>query len=132
MPGAACLASLHIQDILMASRDKPVFLPPAAYLRYHPRSSSHAPRHLEAIRHFAARLGLPAPVFFVDEGYPSSGIPPRLEQLVRAVADGSHRVILVPGRWVFSGDDVRARRIISVLTRAGCQRILTLPASRRP
>ncbi|MFJ1709153.1 hypothetical protein [Kitasatospora sp. NPDC088346] len=112
----------------MTSPGNSVIPQPAAYLRYRPRFCPQPPRHDEDLHRFATRLGLPEPVLYVDDGPPSVGIPPRLQQLVRAVADGSHRVLLVPGPWVFSTDDEKARRIVRVLTLAGCKRILTLPA----
>ncbi|MED7948630.1 hypothetical protein PUR56_07400 [Streptomyces sp. BE303] len=32
---------------------------------------------------------------------------PRFETLVLAVVDGTHRLLLIPGPWVFSGGDGR-------------------------
>ncbi|WP_406002454.1 hypothetical protein [Streptomyces sp. NBC_00829] len=115
----------------MDTRTTLAILPPAAYLRYHPHNSHAVERHHQALRCFAARLGLPAPTLYLDNDYPSSGTPPHLGQLVRAVMNGSHRVLLVPGPWVFSSDDARARLVIRVLTQAGCRRVLTLPAPHR-
>ncbi|MBW5480629.1 hypothetical protein [Streptomyces bambusae] len=54
-----------------------------------------------------------------------------LERLVGAVYNGSHRIVLLPGTWVFSADDAQARKIVRLLSRAGARRILTLPQPHR-
>ncbi|MGV9271080.1 hypothetical protein ACWDRR_41325 [Kitasatospora sp. NPDC003701] len=105
-------------------------LQPAAYLCSHPQNPRKATGDREALRHFAARLGLPAPVFYLDHAHPSSWghrSRPQFETLVRAVIDGTHRLLLIPGPWVFSGDDGRVRLSLRVLTAAGCTRVLALP-----
>ncbi|MER6196041.1 hypothetical protein ABT234_01495 [Streptomyces sp. NPDC001586] len=112
----------------MTTPDVFVPLPPAAYLRFHPHHPAAQHRHQERLRSFSSRLGLPAPTLYVDDNRPAHQIPPHLEELVQAVVDGFHRVLLIPGPWVFSPDEAKARRIAGVLTYAGCRRILTLPA----
>ncbi|MEV6583407.1 recombinase family protein [Streptomyces sp. NPDC051582] len=104
-------------------------LSPAAYLRCYPRDPAGMRAHHEVMHRFAARLGMPAPVVYVDDGVPCTGLRPQFEQLTRAVAAGRHRVLLVPGPWVFSPDDARARTALRMLTAAGCRRILQLPRS---
>ncbi|WP_329500210.1 recombinase family protein [Kitasatospora herbaricolor] len=106
----------------------PASLHPAAYLRYYPHNSSAVDRHCEALHGFTRRLGLPSPAVYLDNGRCSTGPRPGFEQLARAVLDGVHRVLIVPGPWVFSVDDAKARLAVRLLTAAGCRRILTLPA----
>ncbi|GAA2800162.1 hypothetical protein GCM10010441_26300 [Kitasatospora paracochleata] len=110
--------------------DAPIVLPPAAYLRR--RLDGSAVRgQREALRRFAARLGVPTPVFYEDRTSPGADAircPPQFKALVHAVLDGSHRLLLIPGPWVFSGGEVRARLAVHVLHAAGCGRILVLPA----
>ncbi|GGV40611.1 hypothetical protein GCM10010495_67590 [Kitasatospora herbaricolor] len=105
----------------------PLRLPPAAYLRYYPHNRSAVDRHREALDRFARRLGLPSPAVYLDNGRSSTGPRPGFEQLARAVLDGVHRVLIVPGPWVFSVDDAKARLAVRLLTAAGCHRILMLP-----
>ncbi|OKI13382.1 hypothetical protein [Streptomyces sp. CB03911] len=85
--------------------------------------------HRETFRRFAARLGLPAPALYLDDLPAARGPRPRpqFEALVHAVMDGSHRVLLIPGPWVFSSEDHRVRLAYRVLMAAGCRRILILP-----
>lgn len=84
--------------------DAPIVLPPAAYLRR--RLDGSAVRgQREALRRFAARLGVPTPVFYEDRTSPGADAircPPQFKALVHAVLDGSHRLLLIPGPWVFS------------------------------
>ncbi|MFF1874749.1 hypothetical protein [Kitasatospora herbaricolor] len=54
----------------MPTSDSPTALPPAGYLRYEPDDFADLARRLEALRAFAARLGLPDPVFHLDHGSP--------------------------------------------------------------
>lgn len=117
----------------MVSSDQISVPQPAAYLRYYPRNSSTVDRHYEALRRFAARRGLRAPVLYLDNGCPSSAARPRFEQLARAVMDGSHHVLIVPGLWVFSEDAKQARLAVRLLVSAGCHRILLAapPSARR-
>ncbi len=101
-------------------------LRPAAYLRYSPRNTLAADQHREALRAFAARRGLRTPALYLDNGCPPHGVPPRQEQLLRAVVAGSHRLLIVPGPWVFSSDETRTNLTIRLITAAGC-RIVLLP-----
>ncbi|MCX5126728.1 hypothetical protein [Streptomyces sp. NBC_00347] len=89
-----------------------------------------AHRHHKALQSYALRLGLPAPVIYMETGLPTGDMPP-LERLVRAVHEGSHRIVLVPGEWVFSDDDAQVRRIVTLLRQVGVRRILALPAPHR-
>ncbi|MDH6131550.1 hypothetical protein P3T37_000919 [Kitasatospora sp. MAA4] len=104
-------------------------LVPAAYLRIFPQNSGAVEHQSEAMRRFAARLGVPAPTFYIDNGYPSTGSRPAFERLARAVLEGSHRLVMVPGQWVFSADDARAGLAIRMLSAAGCRRIVQLPSA---
>ncbi|MGV9266070.1 hypothetical protein ACWDRR_15575 [Kitasatospora sp. NPDC003701] len=107
---------------------------PAAYLCSPPQNPTAA-RDREALTRFAARLGLPAPVFYLDRARPSSWghrARPRFEELVLAVIDGTHRLLLIPGPWVLSSDEYRVRLSIRVLTAAGCTRILMPPRHATP
>ncbi|MCX4682863.1 hypothetical protein OG401_00810 [Kitasatospora purpeofusca] len=119
----------------MRVSDNSPTLRPAAYLCRPPRNPRTAYGDCEALRHFAARLGLPAPVFYLDDVHPSSWghrSRPQFETLVRAVIDGTHRLLLIPGPWVFSGDESRIRLSLRVLTAAGCTRVLALPKHPAP
>ncbi|GAA1939082.1 recombinase family protein [Kitasatospora viridis] len=106
-------------------------LPPAAYLRC-PIGATRARRdQREALEHFAARLGLPAPDFYEDLTASGAEPPhdrPRFQALTRAVQDGSHRLLLVPGPSVLGDCEDRVRDALRRLTSAGCGRILALPA----
>ncbi|MFE0464616.1 recombinase family protein [Kitasatospora sp. NPDC058965] len=108
-------------------------LPPAAYL-CHPVGAAAALRdQREALEHFAHRLGLPGPVFYVDRGRPGPGPAadrPRLQALVHAAQAGSHRLLLIPGPWVLADCEAELRACVRRLTGAGCERILRLPARR--
>ncbi|MEV4615474.1 hypothetical protein AB0K43_23225 [Kitasatospora sp. NPDC049258] len=71
--------------------------PPAGYLRYYPYSCSELKRHCEALRGFAARLGLPAPALYLDNGYPSTAPRPGLRRLARVLTGiGGLRVLCLP------------------------------------
>ncbi|MEV4615692.1 recombinase family protein [Kitasatospora sp. NPDC049258] len=85
-------------------------LPPAAYLRCYPRDPRGMQAHRAVLRRFAGRLGLPAPVIYLDNGVLSAGTRPGLQNLTTALMEGLHTVLLVPGRWVFSVDDQQAAR----------------------
>ncbi|MFE2728893.1 hypothetical protein [Kitasatospora sp. NPDC059327] len=114
----------------MRASDLTPILQPAAYLCSHPQNPKKAAGDREALKHFAARLGLPAPVFYLDHAHPSARghrSRPQFETLVRAVIDGTHRLLLIPGPWVFSGDEGRVRLSLRVLNAAGCTRVLALP-----
>ncbi|MFC9331991.1 hypothetical protein [Kitasatospora sp. NPDC057015] len=114
----------------MSTADTSALLRPAAYLRRHPHSPIPVEGHCEAMRRFAVRLGLPAPAVYLDNNTATRERQPRrpqFEALVHAVMDGSHRVVLIPGPWVFSSDERRTRLAFRVLTAAGCLRVMTLP-----
>lgn len=112
----------------MPLADPPAEAPrPAAYLRCYPREPMEMIHHQHALRRYAARLALPAPLLYFDNGCSSVGHRPRLERLIRAVAAGHHLVVLIPGPWVFCPDEPRARREMDRLTANGCQ-VLELPA----
>ncbi len=114
----------------MNTGDSSVLLRPAAYLRRHPHSPISVEGHCEAMRRFAVRLGLSAPAVYLDSNTPTRERQPRrpqFEALVHAVMDGSHRIVLIPGPWVFSNDEHRTRLAYRVLTAAGCRRVMTLP-----
>ncbi|MDQ0313383.1 hypothetical protein J2S46_008036 [Kitasatospora herbaricolor] len=102
-------------------------LPPAAYLRYDPNDLAGLAGRLDALRAFAARLGLPDPVFYLDHGSASHDPRPYLHQFARGARRGSHHLLLIPGLWVFSPDDTQARLTARRLTTIGGVRILQLP-----
>jgi DNA invertase Pin-like site-specific DNA recombinase len=102
-------------------------LAPAAYLRCYRQNQETETRYRKALQRFATCLGLPEPVIYADDGPPGAAPRPRLEQLTRSVIAGRHRVLLVPGLWVFSGDETKARTAVRMFTAAGCGRILQLP-----
>ncbi|MFE3110771.1 hypothetical protein ACFXKJ_22330 [Kitasatospora indigofera] len=106
-------------------------LSPAMYLRCYPRDPHAMAAHRDALRRFAVRLGLPSPVIYLDNGCLSTGRRPMLEELTRCVLSGRHRVLLIPGLWVFSVDDVLARRTAGMLSAAGCSRLFVLPGRSR-
>ncbi|MGV9268173.1 hypothetical protein ACWDRR_26310 [Kitasatospora sp. NPDC003701] len=119
----------------MCAPDTSPVLRPAAYLCGHPHSPMALNGQREALTRFAAHLGLPAPVVYLDHAHPSSWghrARPQFEALVRAVMEGTHRLLLIPGPWVFSVDEQRVRLSVRVLTAAGCARILVLPRSFPP
>lgn len=107
--------------------DSPVTLPPAAYLRYDPDDLAGLAGRLDGVRAFAARLGLPDPVFYLDHNRAAHDPRPYLHQFARAARRGSHHLLLVPGLWVFSPDDTRARLTVRRLMAIGGVRILQLP-----
>ncbi|MFG2333177.1 hypothetical protein ACGFMM_26625 [Streptomyces sp. NPDC048604] len=114
---------------------RPDALPPAAYLRCPLGAAAALHGRREALRRFAARLGVPTPVFYedyLDPGADPDRTPPRFEALTRAVLDGSHRLLLLPGPWALAGTEARVRAAIRLLTAAGCGRILMLPPPVRP
>ncbi|GHE26352.1 hypothetical protein GCM10018781_78530 [Kitasatospora indigofera] len=114
----------------MSSADTSFLLRPAAYLRRHPHSPIPVEDDREVMRRFAVRLGLSAPAVYLDDNIATRERQPRrpqFEALVHALMDGSHRVVLIPGPWVFSGDEYRTRLAHRVLTAAGCLRVMTLP-----
>ncbi len=100
---------------------------PAAYLRCYPYDPRNMAARREAVRRFANRLGLRPPLIYLDNGCTSADPRPQLDELASSIAAGLHQVLLVPSPWVFSIDDLRARRTMQMLTLAGCRRILCLP-----
>ncbi|GAA2800291.1 hypothetical protein GCM10010441_26460 [Kitasatospora paracochleata] len=113
----------------------PVTLQPAAYLRCHHGNAAALPHQREALRRLAVRLAVPAPVFYEDRIRPDTDpalSPPRFEDLTRAIMDGAHRLLFVPGPWTLAGSEARIRIAVRLLTAAGCARIITLPAALRP
>ncbi|MEV6583772.1 hypothetical protein AB0M92_37195 [Streptomyces sp. NPDC051582] len=112
----------------MTAPERPATPRPAAYLHHYIYDHTVVTRYHNALCSFSARLAQPVPDFYLDTGCPSTGARPRFEELVRGVMDGTHRLLLIPGPWVFSSDDARARKAIRLLTAAGCRRILRLPA----
>ncbi|MFI8086545.1 hypothetical protein ACIF6L_37860 [Kitasatospora sp. NPDC086009] len=98
-------------------------LAPAAYLRCFPFDPRGMAAHREALRRFANRLGLLAPILYFDNGALSAGVRPQLELLTRSVLDGQHRIVLVPGTWVFSTDERLARLITSAFAGANCRTV---------
>ena len=113
----------------MSTADTSAPLRPAAYLRRHPHSPISVEGHCEAMRRFAARLGLSAPAVFLETNvrYERQPRRPLFEALVHAVMDGSHEVVLIPGPWVFSNDERCTRLAYRVLAAAGCLSVMTLP-----
>ncbi|MFE9424805.1 recombinase family protein [Kitasatospora sp. NPDC006697] len=117
----------------MHSSGTAAVLRPAAYLRAIPARPGAADLQREALRHFAAQLGLPVPAYFLDDGLPpAAGLPPQpgFEALVRSVLDGTHRMLLIPGPWVLAAGEGRVQVAMRLLTAAGCTRILALPGQR--
>ncbi|MFD4320828.1 recombinase family protein [Streptomyces sp. NPDC058548] len=113
----------------------PDVLPPAAYLRCPLGAAAALQNQRNALRRFAARLGVPAPVFYEDYLVPGADPDrsrPRFEALTHAVLDGSHRLLLLPGPWTLAGTESRVHAALRLLTAAGCSRILMLPAPIRP
>ncbi|GAA1939038.1 recombinase family protein [Kitasatospora viridis] len=110
-------------------------LSPAAYLRCRAAQPGALEGQRAALRNFAVRLGVPAPVFYEDHTGPdrtAGRCPPRFEALVHEVLAGSHRLLLVPGFWVLAGTEERLRLTLRLLSAAGCGRILALPTPVAP
>ncbi|MFD0258217.1 hypothetical protein ACFV4M_04990 [Kitasatospora indigofera] len=103
--------------------------PCAMYLRCYPQDIWQMQTHQQALRDYAAHLGLPEPALYLDNGVSSHGDAPQRDILTEAVARGFLRYVLVPGPWVFHLDPRRARRIAQNIVTAGGQ-ILELPAQR--
>ncbi|WP_035791946.1 recombinase family protein [Kitasatospora mediocidica] len=98
----------------------------ALYLRCFPYDSWRMAPHLRALEEHAARLGLPAPEVFLDNGVSSRAVRPQLRQLLARAAVGQVGTLLVPGRWVFSLDDRTADAVTDFLRAAGTA-IIELP-----
>ncbi|MFJ8045707.1 hypothetical protein ACIRBX_34880 [Kitasatospora sp. NPDC096147] len=110
----------------------PVPVPvPAVYLRCHPQDPRRMTAYQEATRRFALRLGMRPPTIYLDSGYADAEHRPAFEQLVRQVLAGRHRVVLIPGPWVFSADDAESAAALRLLGAAGC-RVVRIPARARP
>ncbi|GAA4986341.1 recombinase family protein [Kitasatospora paranensis] len=102
----------------------------AIYLRCYPFDESAMPVHRYAVSRFADQLGLPVPTVYLDNGCPSGGPLPALEQLIDLAASQAVRAVLVPGPFVFSLSDVEAHRVVTQLAALGC-RVIELPLPRR-
>ncbi|MFC9331046.1 hypothetical protein [Kitasatospora sp. NPDC057015] len=98
----------------------------AIYLRCHPRDEWEMDAHRRALENHATKLGLHRPAVYLDNGVPSRGPAPRRTDLAHAVRAGRYRVVLIPGRWVFSLDASTAHRIADTLAAGGCE-IVELP-----
>jgi len=98
----------------------------AAYLRCYPYDAWQMASHLRALKEHAARLGLPAPRVFLDNGVSSRSLRPQLRQLLAQAADGRIDTVLVPGRWVFSLDNRTADSVADFLRGVGAD-IAELP-----
>jgi hypothetical protein len=127
------VSSEEREKVPVPTPDSSAALPPAAYLRYDPDDLAGLAGRLNALRAFAARLGLPDPVFYLDHGSTSHAPRPYLHQFARAARRGTHHLLLVPGLWVFSPDDTQARLTVRHLIVIGGVRVLQLPppATRR-
>ncbi|MFC9331774.1 hypothetical protein [Kitasatospora sp. NPDC057015] len=98
----------------------------AAYLRCYPYDVWQMDFHRQGLCTWAARLGLPEPTVFLDNGCMSHDPLPLLQRLVVAVTTGIYQVVLVPGNFVFSLHDDAAQQIARRITAHGC-RLLELP-----
>ncbi|WP_432066179.1 hypothetical protein [Streptomyces sp. C10-9-1] len=86
--------------------------------------------HRRALLMYARRIGFPEPVVFFDNGPSSREARPSLENLLQRVVLGQFGVVLIPGPFVFSIDDLAAHSVVEHLRRAGC-RVMELPRPTR-
>ncbi|MFE2727169.1 hypothetical protein [Kitasatospora sp. NPDC059327] len=98
---------------------------PAMYLRCNPYDTREAEYVRTAMEMLAVRMGLPFPEVYADHGRSARDPLPALENLVRAAEQGWTDVVLVPGPFVFSLDDLVAAATVARLARAGCEVVET-------
>ncbi|MEV4613040.1 recombinase family protein [Kitasatospora sp. NPDC049258] len=91
----------------------------AVYLRCYPYDSWQMAVHLRALEEHAARLRLPVPQVFLDNGVSSRLPRPQLRRLLARAAEGRIDTVLIPGRWVFSLDNRTADSVTDFLRGAG-------------
>ncbi|WP_406002453.1 hypothetical protein [Streptomyces sp. NBC_00829] len=96
----------------------------AAYLRCYPYDQWGMTHHQHALKAYARHLDLPAPVLYFDNGRRAHR--PEYERLLRAVAAGRHRIVLIPGPWVLDLHDAPAQARLQQLTDHSCH-IIELP-----
>ncbi|MHA6757095.1 hypothetical protein [Streptacidiphilus sp. PAMC 29251] len=101
----------------------------AIYLRCYPFDLMAMPAHRYALHRLADQLGLPMPSDFLDNGLRSCGPLPALTHLIELAAQEIIRVVLVPGPFVFSVCDTKARTIVDQFRGLGCQ-VIELPPNR--
>lgn len=107
--------------------DRPVRPPrPALYLRCYPADAAGLEYQRAALERLAHRRGLPVPAAFLDDGVRSGDRCPALERLLERAGQGWVNVVLVPGPFVFSLDDLSARATVLRLEALGCT-VLDLP-----
>lgn len=100
------------------------------YLRCYPADTWGMGCHQDALRTLARQNGLPEPVLYLDNGARSCEARPALERLLEQAALGLVDVVLVPGPFVFSLDDVEAGHTVERLLAAGCL-VLEIPSPHR-
>ncbi|WP_406405037.1 recombinase family protein [Streptomyces sp. NBC_00879] len=101
----------------------------AVYLRCYPRDTVDMFRQRDALRAYAAQLGLPDPTLYCDNGRRSRGPLPELARLFHRAALGEYQVLFVPGPFVFSLSDLEARSVRQQFSDHGC-RVIELPCPR--
>lgn len=113
----------------MFSSDSQISPTPTIYLRCYPFDVWSMTGHRVVVQRYARSLGFAEAAVFLDNGCRSRGPKPRFEQLLAGVVAGSHRVVFVPGWWVFSADDAQAQAVVGRLAGLGC-RVVELPSPR--
>ncbi|MCH0567263.1 MULTISPECIES: recombinase family protein [unclassified Streptomyces] len=99
----------------------------AIYLRCHPYDQWEMSTHRNALLRYAREMGVSEPAVFFDNGSSSREARPFLEWLIQSVDHGDFNIVLIPGPFVFSIDDLAARAVITYLQDAGCH-VLELPS----
>lgn len=98
----------------------------AAYLRCFPYDAFQTGPHRGAVLEHARALALPTPDIYFDNGRLSTQPLPQLTRLLTAIAAGFYHVVLLPGPFVLSLDDDKARATMQQMRDQGCQ-VMELP-----
>ncbi|MFF6995944.1 hypothetical protein ACFY93_13465 [Streptomyces sp. NPDC008313] len=102
--------------------------PTAVYLRCHPYDRWQMALHRTALLQHAENLSLPTPDIFFDNGCLSRAPLPQLDRLLSAIEADYYKVLLLPGPFVLSLDDRKARDLTRWIRSRGCQ-VEELPAT---
>ncbi|MEV1053840.1 hypothetical protein [Streptomyces sp. NPDC049887] len=104
-------------------------LRPAIYLRCYPHDRWQMMTLRHALLRHADRLGALSPTVYFDNGRRARETRPELEHMIENITQGQHRLVLVPGPWVFALDSAEAQSIAQRITQAG-GRIMEVPSPR--
>ncbi|MFJ5229347.1 hypothetical protein ACIQBJ_05540 [Kitasatospora sp. NPDC088391] len=94
--------------------------PTAIYLRCYPYDAGFLLDFWDVLSRYALAAGLGEATVFLDNGRGSRDPLTALEALLGAVAEGRVSAVVVPGPYVFSLDDAKARATVRRFEAAGC------------